>query len=233
MNRELLVVSPDTETQVVRELLQRYAISSVPVVDERRHPLGMVTACAVLDCNGTARDRMSRPAVCVDGSTAIEIVAKRLATEDAHNLIVVDAAGSAVGIVSVLDVMRAMLGVPAHHPEAFPHWDEAMQWSWTDDWPLDESHALHAPDAPGVLVLVQEEVGKADVVVWVEECANVRERAAALANGTACIDLALAGLLAREGMCFRAAAVPDSDDRERLAMRLRTGLDHRPPPGAT
>jgi CBS domain-containing protein len=233
MSRELLVVSPDTEAQVIRDLLQSYAVSSVPVVDEGRHPLGIVTACAVLEGTGTARDRMSRPAACVDGSTAIEAAARRLATEDAHNLVVVDGAGSAVGIVSALDVMRAMLGVPAHHPQAFPHWDEGMQWSWTDDWPLDESQALHAPDAPGVLLLVQEEVGKADVVVWVEECANVRERAAALANGTACIDLALAGLLAREGMCFRAAAVPDSDDRERAVMRWRARLESRPPPGAT
>jgi len=207
--------------------LRTYAISSIPVVDEGRHPLGMVTACAVLDGNGTARERMTRPAICVDGSTEIGAVAKRLATEDAHNLVVVDGAGSAVGIVSALDVMRAMLGVPAHHPPTFPHWAEAMQCSWTDDWPLDENHALHAPDAPGVLVLVQEEVGKDDVVVWVEECANVRERAAALANRTPGIDLVLTGLLEREGMCFRAAAVPDSDDRERVALRLRTALENR------
>jgi hypothetical protein len=34
-------------------------------------------------------------------------------------------------------------------------------------------------------------------------------------------------------MCFRATAVPDSDDRERVVTRLRTGLENRPPPGAT
>jgi predicted transcriptional regulator len=70
---------------------------------------------------------MTRPAVCVEGSTAIEVAARRLALADVQHLVVVDSSGAAVGSVSVLDVLRALLGIPAHHPATFPHWDAATQ----------------------------------------------------------------------------------------------------------
>lgn len=235
MNRELLVVGPETPAQAIRDLLRTYAVSSVPVVDSGGRPLGLVTACAVLDCAGTARERMSQPAMCIDASTDIETAARRLAAEDVHHLVVVDGAGSAVGMVSVLDVMRALVGVPAHHPGTFPHWDPVTESSWTDDWPLDASHASHAPEGPGVLVLVQPAVGTADPIVWVETSPNVRQRVILLAHRTSSYDYdaALARLLERADLCFRAAPVRDDEDRERLARRLRSDIEHRPPPGAT
>jgi len=234
MNRELVAVGPETPAQTVRDLLRAYAVSSIAVVDDGRRPLGMVSACSVLDSAGTAGERMSRPAKCVDTAQGIERVARMLAAENTHVLVVVDGAGSAVGIVSALDVMRAMVGVPAHHPEAFPRREAPTGPSWTDDWPLDVAQVDRAPEGPGVLVLVEETVGEAEAVVWVEASRNVRERVARLARRVADHDdPALARVLDRAGLCFRAAAVRDDTDRERLAFRLRSDLEHRPPPGAT
>lgn len=234
MNRELLAVLPDTPAQALRALLRAFAIDSAPVVDDRRRPLGMVTARALLEGgDGTAADRMSSPARCVEGSTDIPGAARRLALEDAHHLVVVDSAGTAVGIVSVLDVLRAMLGIPAHHPGAFPHWEAMTGASWTDEWPLDLEHASHAPDVPGVLVLVRGLVGETDAVVWVEACASVRERVRTLAALASSGEPALARLLERHDLRFRAASVPLAADRERITSRMRDDLEHRPPPGAT
>lgn len=233
MNRELLAVVPETPLLAIRELLSTFAIGAVPVVDEQRRPIGMVTIGAVLDARGTAGERMSRPAVCVEGSTSVESAARHLAVADAHHLVVVDSAGVAVGIVSVLDVLRALLGIAAHHPAAFPHWDAGTQSSWTDEWPLDEQHVSHAPDAPGVLVLVRGPVGEADVVVWVEACANLRSRLVGLTTLGSSAVPTLARLLERHDLRFRAAAVRNEADRERISSGLRSDLEHRPPPGAT
>ncbi len=233
MNRELLAVLPETPAQAVRELLQTFSVGAVPVVDEQRHPLGLVTARALLEGDGTAADRMSRPAVCAEGSTSIEQAARRLALSDVHYLVVVDGAGRAVGIVSTPDVLRAMLGIPARHPAAFPHWNAATQSSWTDEWPLDEGHVARAPDAAGVLVLVRGLVGETDAVMWVEACANVRDRIRVLTTRDSIAEPALARLLERHDLRFRAAIVRDEVDRERISSRMRGDLDRRPPPGAT
>jgi CBS domain-containing protein len=224
---------PDTPVQAVRELLRHFAISAAPVLDEQRRPLGVVTARALLDDSGVAVDRMSRPAPCVEGCTDIQEAARHLALEGAHHLVVVNSAGVAVGIVSVLDVLRAVLGIPARHPEPFPHWEAATGSSWTDEWPFDQEHAAHAPDSAGVLVLVRSLVGEVDAVVWVEPCTNVRERVRALTALGSSAEPLLARLLERHDLLFRAASVPGEADRERITSRMRGDLEHRPPPGAT
>ena len=233
MNRELLAVVPETPVQAIRELLRTFGIGVVPVLDDKRKPLGVVTAVTILDGGGTAADRMSRSVICLEGSTGIEEAARRLAIEDAHHMVVLDSSGAAVGVVSARDLLRATLGLPAHHPAAFPHWDAATQSSWTDQWPLDEAHATQAPEAAGVLVLVRGSIGETDAVVWVEACANVRARVAAITALSSSAEPALARLLERHDLRFRAAAVRNDADRERIASRLRGDLEHRPPPGAT
>jgi CBS domain-containing protein len=233
MNRELLAVVAETPVQAIRELLRTFAINTVPVLDDERHPIGMVTAFQVLDGSGTAHDRMSCPALCIEGSTSIEIAASRLALADAHHLVVVDSAGMAVGIVSVLDLLRAMFGVAQRHPASFPHWDAAAQSSWTDESPLDKEHVSEAPDAAGVIVLVRGLVGETDAVVWAEACANVRHRLVALTAPASSEEPALASLLKRHSLRFRTAAVCNQVDRERIAFGLQSDVEHRPPPGAT
>jgi len=236
MNRELLAVVPETPAQAIRELMRTFAVGAVPVLDEQLRPLGIVTARALLDVEGAAADRMTRPAVCIEGSTGFDEAARRMAEADTHHLVVVDGAGLAVGFLSVLDVLRAMYGIHAHHPAAFPHWDDATHSSWTDEWPLDEAHAARAPDAAGVLVLVRGLVGETDAVVWVEACANLRERIRTLTaprSSASSAEPDLARLLERRDLRFRAAAVRDEADRERITSGLRSDLEHRPPPGAT
>jgi hypothetical protein len=233
MNCELLVVVPETPVEAIRELFRTFAISAVPVVDDGRHPIGMVTAEAVRDDAGTAGARMTTPAICVEGSTSVSDAGRRLALADGHHLVVVDGAGVAVGIVSVLDILRALVGIPAHHPAAFPHWDARTRSPWTDEWPLDDGHAAASPDAAGVIVLVRGLVGETDAIVWVEACANVRDRLTAMTCPAPSVEPELARLLERHALRFRAAVVHREGDRARMAWGLQSSLEHRPPPGAT
>ncbi len=232
MNRELLGASPDTLAREALRLLREFAVGAMPVLDDERRPIGMVSLRDVAGRDEAVRDCMSKPAICVTESTSVDAAARRLAAMNRHHLVVVDGAGVAIGIVSTLDLLRALLGMPPHHPAMFPHWDETTEVSWTDDWPLDEGNCARAPAAPGVLVLVSDAFGKSDVV-WAEPCADVRQRASELLLSAAAREPALARVLSVPGVRFRAAEVRDESSRHRVAALLRDRLAHVPPPGGT
>ena len=182
MNRELLAFRADLPAGEARELLRSFSVSAAPVIDEGRRPLGVVSMRDLLPSIGTAEERMSRPARCVGSSMSIEDASRQLARSDLNHLVVVDATGLAVGMVSSLDLLRAILGMPTRHPATFPHWDEATEASWTDDLLLDEEGSAQAPDRPGVLVLSTGHLGERDSIVWAESCCgSVRTRARELA----------------------------------------------------
>jgi CBS domain-containing protein len=233
MNRELFAIQPELPVAQVRSVFRSLRVGAAPVLDDSQRPLGVLSVRDVLDGEGTARDRMTQPAICVDASTTIEEAARRLAGTNMHHLIVVDGSGAAVGIVSTLDFLRALLGMPARHPDTFPHWDEATHVSWTDDWALDEENLRRAPDGPGVLVLVRSSVGESDEPVWVEACRDVRLRLCELTESAVEQPTSLARLLALRGLRFRAATMNDDAARDRVVALLRSRLDHQPPPGAT
>lgn len=232
MNRELLSLRPDLTARQARDILRSFGVSAAPVVNDERRPIGVLALHDLVEGDGTARQRMSSPAVSVPSSMAVEDAAMCLARGDLHHLIVVDATGAAVGMISALDVLRALVGMPSRHPATFPHWDASTEASWTDDWPLVDENLGHAPHAPGVLVLVTEHAGGRDKMVWVESCANLRARVATLVRAEADKpELALA--LSVGSVCFRTTTVKDDSCRDRIVRLLRDRLEHAPPPGAT
>ena len=233
MNRELLAVRPDLPASEVRGLLRTFGVSAAPVLDDARRPLGVVSLRDVLEGDEMASDRMTRPAICVGSSTSVEEAARRLASTDLHHMVVVDGTGAAAGMLSALDLLRAVLGMPAHHPDAFPHWDETTHASWTDDWALDLDNVGRAPDGPGVLALVRGSAGEPDEVVWVEGCVSTRARVRELCVVPVQHDPGLTRVLALRNLRFRTASSRDDRARSRIVTLLRNRLDHTPPPGAT
>jgi CBS domain-containing protein len=233
MNRELFAIRPELPVTEVRGFFRSLHVGAAPVLDGSRRPLGVLSVRDVLDGDGTAGERMTKPAICVGMSTSIEEAARRLAHTSMHHLIVVDGAGAAVGMVSTLDFLRALLGMPAHHPDTFPHWDEATHVSWTDDWALDDENLPRAPAGPGVLVLVRANAGDPDEPVWVEASPDVRARLHELTEAPVRQPTVLARMLALRGLRFRAATVGDQASRDGIVALLRDRLDHQPPPGAT
>jgi CBS domain-containing protein len=233
MNRELLVVRPDLPAGEVRELLRSFQIAAAPVVDEVYRPLGVVSLSDPLEIGGTARERMSRPALCITTSATIAQAARQLAEMDTHHLVVVDGSGTAVGMLSVVDVLRALLDLPTRHPRTFPHWDQAAAVSWTDDWPVDERAAQHAPSAPGILVLATSRLGEIEKVLWVEPCHDLRARVSSLIAGGIPDEPLLTRALATPNLRFRAAVAVDDGVRSRVVALLKDRVAHVPPPGGT
>ena len=98
---------------------------------------------------------------------------------------------------------------------------------------LDVDQAQRAPEGPGVLVLFTSFPGESESVVWVEGCDDVRSRAVAMATAPLPQEPRLAIALARRGLRFRAARVPEDWRRKRVLANLQDRLEHTPPPGGT
>jgi CBS domain-containing protein len=234
MNRELLAIRPDLPVKEAREILCSFQVGAAPVVDEARRPVGVVSLRDLLDSNGpagAAQDRMSRPALCVSISATVEQAARQLARMNMHHLVVVDGAGTAVGMLSTLDALRALLDLPARHPTTFPHWDEATGTSWTDDWPLDADAPPRVPEGAGVLALTTGRLRERDAVVWAESAGDLRRLVRRLSSLPQSEDIK--ELVSLPGIRFRVAVVQDEDTRLRIVTLLRQRIEQTPPPGAT
>lgn len=233
MNRELLAIRHDSSAHDALALLRCFQVGAAPVLDDENRPLGVVSIRDLLEPSGSASGRMSRPALCIATSTPIHEAARQLARTDAHHLVVVDGAGVAVGMVSTLDLLRALLDMPVRHPRTFPHYDEATGLNWTDDWPLEVEEASHAPEGAGILALTTGHLGECDSVVWAESCEHVRERVVQLASTPTKEEASLVKVLALREVRFRAAAIDDDAIRSQVVHLMRDRMEHAPPPGAT
>lgn len=124
MNPKLLYVRDGDRMTPVRAQILRYGVTGVPVLDDDHRPVGFVS----LRDLATEEDqvRVSCPPVTVRDTESIEAAARKLAESTLHHLVVVDAKGIAVGMVSAVDLLRALVGVPPKHP---PRFETPVTWS--------------------------------------------------------------------------------------------------------
>jgi CBS domain-containing protein len=207
MNRELLTLRPDEPVPWVIGYLMALGITAAPVVDEAGVPIGVVS---LRDCVGrppgaTARDCMTTPVTTVLEHARVEVAARELVEKRRHRLVVVDVPGHAVGMVSAVDFVAALLGLPAAHPETLPHYDRGTGLIWADDTPLAMRHVEAAPEGPGLLLLVRGGVGERERVVWTEVTRSLRGRVLDLLSQPQ--PPTLRALLAQGGLRFRTAPV--------------------------
>lgn len=228
MNRELFSLRPEDDVDDAMGYLIAMGIKGAPVVDARGRPLGVVSMQDLAWSRGGPKvsDRMTSPAVSVMPKTSVRDAARLLAEHGIHRAPVVDAAGQAIGMVSILDLLRAMLGVPVAHPDTFPHYDDATGLVWTDDALLDLDHASVAPDGPGLLVLRIGGANMAEADVWAETANNLRARVHDLVSLPQ-TDSRLSALLRRfpTDLRFRCARVTDSEERERVLADIRQRIE--------
>ncbi|WP_129667210.1 CBS domain-containing protein [Phytoactinopolyspora endophytica] len=135
MTRDVVTVTASTPFKDVARLLDEHKISAVPVVDERRRVVGVVSESDLLlkheyrdtrlragwltsaqaravqtkACGSVAGDLMTSPAVTVGGSSSAEEAARRMDVHRVKRLPVVDGEGSLVGIVSRSDLVTVFL----------------------------------------------------------------------------------------------------------------------------
>ncbi|MBX3212838.1 MAG: CBS domain-containing protein [Labilithrix sp.] len=117
MNEKLLYIRDGDRLALARRHIIEFGITAVPVLDETHRPVGVVS---LRDLAGDREHfEPSGKVETVRASASIEEAAKLLAESEYHHLVVVDAMGVAVGMVSALDFLRELVGLPPRHPERF------------------------------------------------------------------------------------------------------------------
>jgi CBS domain-containing protein len=118
MNPKLLYIGDRDRVALARRHIIDFGITAVPVLDETHRPVGVVSL------RDLARDEgdhfvPSGHVETVKATATLEEGARQLADSNYHHLVVVDDKGIAVGMVSSLDFLRALVGLPPRHPEKF------------------------------------------------------------------------------------------------------------------
>ena len=135
MTRDVVTVGTDTPYQEIINVLSKRGISAVPVVDDSRRVLGVVSEADLL-CKvefaggdaeprlfewgtgntkrakahaGTAAELMTEPAVTVQPGSSLTAAAKLLDSEHVKRLPVIDELGRLVGIVARSDLLSVYL----------------------------------------------------------------------------------------------------------------------------
>lgn len=223
MNHELLMLRPEETVENALGDLVALGVSAAPIVDAARKPLGVVSWRDLVEAprGATIGERMTAPAVVIAADATIAHAADVLAERGLHHLFVIDRHGVLVGALSVVDVLRGLIGKPIRHPAAFPHL--ANHVAWSDDEPFTLSASAAAPSGPGVLLLVESVVGEPDDVAFVEAPTNVRARLLELLSSPPSEQPDLERLLEHPTrLRFRAAAIDDARKRKAVARTIRT-----------
>jgi CBS-domain-containing membrane protein len=114
MSRELLYLEAGSRLDLAKAPILDFGVTAVPVLDEDHRPIGVVSLRDLVRADRPAQ--MSSPARSILAEAPLEQAARILAEESLHHLVVVDATGRAVGMLSALDVLRALVGLPAAAP---------------------------------------------------------------------------------------------------------------------
>lgn len=223
MNPELFQVRPTDSVRTALDGILGLGVTGGAVLDENKKPVGVVSLRDLVgDRKGeTIKERMTSPAVVILEDATIAAAAHLIGETGYRRLVVVDGKGRAVGMVSAIDVIRGLVGLPAGHPASFPHLDAKTGLTWTDDLPFDMEHVEAAPDGPGILLLTHDAPDHPKRIVWVGSAHNVRTRLMALLSVPQHNPEIDRWIDHPEHLLYRAAAVSDPKRREKLIETLR------------
>jgi CBS domain-containing protein len=118
MNPTLVYLPEETRPEIARQRIVQLGITSVPVLDESRRPVGIVSLRDLLGSSDTDLDPITRPAKTIGSGEPVQTAARLLVENDIHHLVVVDPEGRAIGMISTLDILRSTLGLTPKHPAA-------------------------------------------------------------------------------------------------------------------
>jgi CBS domain-containing protein len=118
MNPKLLYIRDGDRVSLARRHIIEFGITAVPVLDETHRPVGVVSLRDLARPEGD-RFEPSGIVATIKATATVDEGARQLAESDFHHLVVVDDMGVAVGMVSSLDFVRALVGLPPRHPDKF------------------------------------------------------------------------------------------------------------------
>jgi len=235
MSSELFCVEPAAARQDTLEYLLLLGVNGCPVIDTEGNVVGLVTLRDLLIEEGDQRvqRRISQPAITVRRDETIEAAGRKLAEQHAHQLVVQDDAGRAVGNVSAVDLVAALVGAPVTHPSTLLRDAGEAEPIWSNPAPLEPENTDTVPNAPGALELIYPKKGRVDISIWVEEARNLRARIDDLLAAPQTDQPALAYILERNHgrLLFRTAVVRDDARRAALVKDRAVRLKRRSPLG--
>src|SRR5437868_1086668 len=229
MNREVFALRPEESAELALDCILQLGITGAPVTDRNQRVLGHASFRDLLSKTkgSLVRDRMKTAVEVVSPSTPIDEAGRRMARLRVHRLIVTEES-RVVGVVSALDIISALLGIPIVHPAAFPHFDRSTGISWTDEAELTLEGVEVAPDGPGVFVLIEGDPLHPDWILWMEASSNVRTRLYELLSAPQ-DDAVLARIVEHPSKVrFRAAAAMDEAERRRVLEQLKQSAQRWP-----
>jgi CBS domain-containing protein len=227
MNKEVYSVRPSATIEQARKALLSLKISGAPVVDAYGVAVGMIGLKDVMANEGgaTVAERMHVPVLSVPTHDLISDVAKIMGEFNLHRTVVVDGNGNIVGIVSLLDLIRALVGLPASHPPTFAHFDQETQLVWSDDQTFSAKHLEHTPHKAGVLCLVVGTSGTQEQIIWAEATNHLYDRLHNMLEDPDKVFPHLTQLIRLNHVRFRTAIAPDVSQRMRALKVVLTHTD--------
>lgn len=128
MNRMVVAVSPCEGVSRVALLLRDHRISGVPVLDDQRHCVGMLTlsdlvrrrlalsdshhpshlACFEHDTDDLVCDYMTMEVHAVEGTESLATAAQTMRDHHVHRVPVVNGSGRVIGMLTALDLVAAI-----------------------------------------------------------------------------------------------------------------------------
>lgn len=149
MQRDLVCARPDLEVHAVVRLMIEHRVGCIPVVDQRRRPIGVITKFDLvehLDASmratteglplpadvlaRSAEDVMMPLALTLPEQATVAHAASMIAEEGMHHVLVVSTDGVLVGVVSTRDIVM---------------WLAENDGLISDPWPSEDTASKGAP----------------------------------------------------------------------------------------
>jgi CBS domain-containing protein len=122
MTLDPIVVAPEAPVAEAESLMKTYRISGLPVMRESQLA-GVISQSDLLVARSSSMiaanwerlhvsHLMSAPAVTVHASATVRFAAREMLTRHIHRLVVVDDDGNPIGVVTPLDLLRAVFEDP-------------------------------------------------------------------------------------------------------------------------
>lgn len=165
----------DSVGQLLQELSAR-GLASVPVLDFSGRPIATATLSDLQHCRHLEEltEKAAHVVTSVHRDASIREAARALAEHNAEQLVLVDDAGVAVGAVSALDLLRALLGLGVDRSAGSSRAPVPGHWSPSVSFDLDA--VAHIAAVPGIIVLIRAEGGLHPQLLWAEATSNLHER---------------------------------------------------------
>jgi CBS-domain-containing membrane protein len=117
MSRGVLTIDPDAKLEDVAWGLTLKGVTGAPVRDEHGHLIGVLSKSDLVDPEKmesehpprTAKDAMTPVLFAAKADDPLTFAVERMVRTGVHRLVVIDELGALVGIITPMDVLKALL----------------------------------------------------------------------------------------------------------------------------